>query len=436
MKPCAIPGSVRRPLSRPVAGGAVLVTGQFKMASPLFARLMGFKLPAADVEDIISSQFRHSVIEEDRIEYSHHSGFFESPIALTLLLDETNRSCDAIEGPGWRPDDLPAIEAKLSKLASSTRLTHVRRILFSDTPVRTAFRYRDEFQILPMPPGSPVPAELNAEWPFLFEFTYLGSDHSIIDARRHDLASSKLVSLLNALSLSHISPISSASDKAWVLTDTGRTAWAQIGYFHPVPNGPGFLDTSRYAPMRRFPSESFYQGFADTLHHGFSWADDIEQMLGNYSAMSETDRDRFDMAAHWYGRYPELRRVSGSAGLVALVTALEALAPKAVVPPCQTCGHVGSVIAGFRLLLDGAVPGHSEEKDQFYRLRSRIAHGSGLMFAELSGWGGGSQATSQHFAQYRIEEVVRLALHNWLDPDVRSAIDEAARGRGPAPKSS
>lgn len=41
--------------------------------------------------------------------------------------------------------------------------------------------------------------------------------------------------------------------------------------------------------------------------------------------------------------------------------------------------------------------------------------------------GGGSQATYQHFAQYRIEEIVRLAAHNWLDPEVRSAIDEAAR---------
>lgn len=398
------------------------------MTSELFARLTAFKLPMADVEDVIGTHFRQSELKEDRIEYSNDTVFFHQPIALTLLLDENNRSCDAIEGPGWKESDLAELEEKLSKLASSARLMSVRRVLFADAPLLGAFRYRDEFQILPLPAGAPMPDQLSAEWPFLIEFTYLGSENRILDARRHDVASSKLVSLLNALSVNHISPISTNGDKTWVVAGGGRTAYLNKGYFFPIPNTRGFLDISGYRPIQRWPRDTYYQGVVNS-NRGFSWADDVTEMLDLYTAMSEQDRDRFDLAAHWYGRYPELRQVSGSAGLVSLVTALEALAPKASAPPCVNCGHIASVMRGFKLLLDGVVPGHSEEKDHFYKLRSRIAHGSDLMLGELSGWGGGNQAAIQQFAGYRLEDIVRLALHNWLYPEVRSGIEEAAGRR-------
>jgi hypothetical protein len=115
-----------------------------------------------------------------------------------------------------------------------------------------------------------------------------------------------------------------------------------------------------------------------------------------------------------------------SAGLIALVTALEAIAPKAVDHACLQCGNIDGVVRGFRILLDEAVPGHEEEKHQFYKLRSRIAHGSGLMLNEFGGMGGGSAGQLQDSSKLELETVVHLALRNWLIPEIREKIEMAA----------
>jgi hypothetical protein len=394
------------------------------MPSEVFRRLSAYALPIDEIEDVVGWHFQHAEWGDGFVEYAH--GFPGVKVALTLALDETNHFCDAVAGPGLRETDIPAIEEELRKLSTSSRLTYVRQIILASVAVRRAFRYRDEFQILPMPPGSPQPVELMADWPCLLEFTYLGSHHSVINQRRNNAALSKLVSLLNALNASHIfSPPNGR--KSWVMTG-GRGGYLQLGYPMSAPFGPIFSDISKYELMPLVPANRYQLHMVDSSL-GMAWADDIHEMLDFYHAMAETDRERFDTAAHWYGRYPELHEVSDSAGLVALVTSLEALAPKAEALACATCGHVGSVMRGYRVLLDEAAPGHSEAKDQFYKLRSRVAHGSSLLLNEFRSMGGGSAAQLQQHANDRLEELVHLTLRNWLIPEVREAI--AARAANP-----
>ncbi|RWI57031.1 MAG: hypothetical protein EOR16_15605 [Mesorhizobium sp.] len=391
------------------------------MASALFKRLTAFKLPLDEVEEIIASHFRHSTWTDDgHVEFSHFGPLYPQA-ALTLLLGDDRRPRDAKEGPDLRAGDIEQIETTLAKLSSRSTLVHYRQVAFSSSPVRSAFKYKDYFQIVPMPVGSPVPIEAMAQWPFVFEFTYLGSENMSIDTHRRAKAESKLLSLLNALCISGVRSAKPSGGKVWVMGQRGDTQYLQAGYYHPVPSGPHFLETALYPPMRRTPAPAYYGGFVETLT-GFSLPDDIEASLDYYHAMSEPDRDRFDIATHWFSKYSELKSISMSAGIVALVTALEALAPKPTVPPCPTCGNVGSAVRGFRMLLDAAAEHHTEAKDQFYKLRSRIAHGVWLQHSDFSAWGGGSQARLEEFDVDRLEETVRYVLHNWLIPEIRDRI--------------
>lgn len=120
------------------------------MVSALFKRLTAFKLPLDEVEEIIASHFRHSTWTDDgHVEFSH-SGPLYPQVALTLLLGDDRRPHDAEEGPGLQADDIEQIEATLGKLSSSTHV-HCRQVAFSSAPVRSAFKYKDYFQIVPCP---------------------------------------------------------------------------------------------------------------------------------------------------------------------------------------------------------------------------------------------------------------------------------------------
>lgn len=391
------------------------------MVSELFKRLTASKLPLDEVEEVIASHFRHSTWTDDgHVEFSH-SGPLYPLVALMLLLGDDRRPRDAEEGPGLRAGDIEQIEATLEKLSSTSTHVHYRQVAFSSAPVGSAFKYKDYFQIVPMPVGAPIPVEAMAQWPFVFEFTYLGSKNMSIDTHRRAKAESKLLSLLNTLFVSGVRIAKPSGEKVWVMGPHGDTQYLQTGYYHPVPSGPHFLEGALYPPMRRTPALAYYGGCVDTMT-GFSLPDDIERSLDYYHAMSEPDRDRLDIATHWFSRYSELKSVSMSAGIVALVTALEALAPKPTVPRCPTCGNVGSVVRGFRVLLDAAAEHHTEVKDQFYKLRSRIAHGVWLQHSDFSAWGGGSQARLEEFDVDRLEETVRYVLHNWLIPEVRDRV--------------
>ncbi len=394
------------------------------MVSALFNRLTAFKLPLDEVEEIIASHFRHSTWTDDgHVEFAHF-GPLSPKMALTLLLGDDRRPRDAKEGPGLRDGDIEHIETTLAKLSSRSTHVHYRQVAFSSAPVRSAFKYKDYFQLVPMPVGSPIPREAIAQWPFVFEFTYLGSENMSIDTHRRAKAESKLLSLLNVLFISGVFTKPS-HEKVWVMGPRGDTQYLQAGYYHQVPSGPNFLEGALYPPMLRTPAPAYYGGFVETLT-AFSLPDDIETSLDCYHAMSEPDRDRFDIASHWLSRYADLKSVSMSSGIVALVTALEALAPKPAVPPCPTCGNVGSAVRGFRMLLDAAAGHHTEAKDQFYKLRSRIAHGVWLQHSDFSVWGGGSQARLEEFDVDRLEETVRCVLYNWLDPEVRGRVETLA----------
>jgi hypothetical protein len=398
------------------------------MATSIFNRLTAFNLPLDEVEEIVASHFRHSTWTDDgHVEFSHLGSLYPQT-AITLVLGEDRRPRDAEEGPGLRPGDIEQIEATLSELSSTSTHVHYREVAFSSAPVRSAFKYRDYFQIVPMPLGSPIPTESMAQWPFVFEFTYLGSANISIDTHRRAKAESKLLALLNVLCISGIRSAKSTGEKVWVMGPRGGTQYLQAGYYHPVPGGRHYLEGALYPPMRRAPALAYYGGLVETLTE-FSLPDDFETSLDHYHAMSQADRDRLDIATHWFSKYFEIRGVSMSAGIVALVTALEALAPRPTIAPCTICGHVGSVVRGFRTLLDATAEHHTEAKDQFYKLRSRIAHGVWLQLSDFSAWGGGSQARLEEFDVDRLEETARYVLYNWLNPDVRDRVEAMASQR-------
>ncbi len=81
-----------------------------------------------------------------------------------------------------------------------------RDILFSSIPLYGYFRYKDIFQIIPVPPQAPKPKYiLSGQHPILLEFKYKGSNNDWIEIYRRKKNSYEIALLLNLLLNANIS---------------------------------------------------------------------------------------------------------------------------------------------------------------------------------------------------------------------------------------
>jgi len=91
----------------------------------------------------------------------------------------------ALAGPALNASKLAEVKLQItSDLLTAHEPKIGNWVLFSPIPVTGAFRYREEFQLLPVPKGSPRPTYLAADHPFLLQFKHAGSANPWVDQRR------------------------------------------------------------------------------------------------------------------------------------------------------------------------------------------------------------------------------------------------------------
>ena len=103
-------------------------------------------------------------------------------------------------GPKLTPADVDMIKSRIeSELLASAGTRIGREILFAHLPVTGYFRYKDEFQILPVPNHAPQPPFSWADYPFLLEFRFPISPSFEIRHLRGDARARQLYLILVGL---------------------------------------------------------------------------------------------------------------------------------------------------------------------------------------------------------------------------------------------
>ena len=311
-----------------------------------------------------------------------------------------------------------------------------RTVLFVSKPLKGWWGYRDRFRIIPVPPEAPRPDCLNANHPFLLEFTYDRSPDDLVSGRRHQREWHRIALVLNSLVRGSITwhlPMEVGTHKhAWVIlpnTEGVRNvAYCPICYDHAsIHNLPDtFTPIGGLAAIPLVPTAPYYRPRYISNPVGLELPDDMGESFDLFFALSGQRQDRFLQASYWLN---QANRVdSFSAMLLYTVQAVEALSwrPSRGQPQCPLCrkSQGPGVTQLFNAFLDRFAPEATEGRQTLYNVRSGLSHGytppflvdTEVLFGLIP----------QEFEQLQLTwgawETARIAMHNWLrDPGADEA---------------
>lgn len=337
-------------------------------------------------------------------------------------------------------EELKEIETKVKDKLLTASSKVAQDIIFCHEQVTGFFRYKDKFQILPVPEGSSFPIMGFKEYPFLIQFSYQSSSDPMIDWSRRLKEATIYTRVLNLLTNQHLRLKSSSGECHWVMDIDEKAGKASYSYkqqgYSPEPDPKREVDqyssVEGLEKIEVIPFQKYYLGTQGVTSNSLCLPDNIEKSLDVAFALVESDWDRFFMACSWYSQSSSVWRNSHSSAFISLVTALECLMGER--EKCEDCKQESpdgfefcenckqpryQVTKNFRVFLEKFVPFIQSmpwEKKVLYSVRSKLAHGMDLLQQDLKPWTFiMSPKKDQDDGLYRnLHLICGVAIYNWL----------------------
>ncbi len=329
-------------------------------------------------------------------------------------------------------DLLEDLKRESSKALASDNGTQIGRVvLFSDSEVKANYRFKNEFQISPIPENAPKPNQLHAQHPFILEFSYQRSCNKMVNMHRSTQTLQTLTLIFNVFLKMGVMPPKNHAHKEWVLVRDERnpsmleTKCVQLGYyFNDVEDRQkdqyGFtiyqyaMDFIKLSPNEYFSPNSF--GLGDE----FALPDNFDDLISKFFSLSEKDKADFIRASYWKRVSSNTVSISMSNAYVALVNSIESLIPQEVTSGiCEHCKKENKkgLTQLFADFVDEYCPGLEEaQRKELYSIRSKYTHGKQLMIGDLDRMGFRfNAAKNDEEKKYRmIANIVQISMINWL----------------------
>ncbi|PTB19082.1 hypothetical protein C9I57_18665 [Trinickia symbiotica] len=325
--------------------------------------------------------------------------------------------------------ELHALKTKIQEELEGACIERIgQTIMFSRMPTRGYFKIDSDLQILPVPPGSPLPSFFAAPHPFICQFRFKSSMLHSLNVSRMQSRCTEVALILNLLlqfGIIHTNRIS----HQWITknqTSEGRISFlapelVQMGYMLDGFQGQleSFSEPGALKALAEQPAESYYREIGPTVRSEMEVATNTAELFRIFMKLSGESREKFVRAIFWYRQADRLAAASASSAYLALIISIDALLPKQRGPACPTCGlsQGKSATDAFVEFMDRYSPNDSEferSRKEFYRARSRLAHG-GVLADDLS------STTILHpedigdwLIDWGARPLVRLALIAWL----------------------
>jgi hypothetical protein len=263
--------------------------------------------------------------------------------ALILRYGKEGRLKEIVRGPRLTPDDISQITEKVQMLLlGPTKPRTGQMLLFSRMPVTGWFRYRDRFQLIPLPPEAPRPTTpALGGYPLIIQYCFEGSSDAALQNYRQFRARRELELLIAALSHHIEGSIPQMMQYHWTTISKGPPPLAQPEYCPEAYYWPGASDLTvveystvdQWMPVPRLPHQEYYAQLNMSVGRPMMLPDSFEELLGAYFNREPDERDRFLRASYWYQIANRTARRSNTASYSALCSAVEAL----MGPECPHC---------------------------------------------------------------------------------------------------
>jgi hypothetical protein len=335
-------------------------------------------------------------------------------------------SISNLDGKLSASDERALMDKIRSTLLENQKHAIGQTICFSQhDSVNGFYRYRDAFQIVPIPPNAPHAPMIAADHPFRLEFQYVSCADPIVDTHRRIATAARLTRILNTLCNTSISTRSTYARYFWgMLADvTPFTAqWIQEGYGYSdfSPQLDSFSSTEQLSPIGTYPPHEYYDDMFFPGDYALALPSSTEEYLDKVFSLPESLATSFERASIWFAQIQDLWPRASSSALVAAVTAIETLLAKDA-EKCSECGQLKySITRKFKEFLRVHVPGvddrFPEEFAAIYKTRSSLAHGEVMLMADLRPWQFFGDTLQQWQAEFQgnTYRIIASALRNWV----------------------
>jgi hypothetical protein len=269
-----------------------------------------------------------------------------------------------------------------------------RQVLFADHKLTGCWRYKDRFQVIPVPPQALQLNCLLGDHPFVLEIKIDRSKDGFVTNRRTAQVMRNTELLLAGLvnsSVHHLAARSFYGNWVRLPGDEHRAAYLYPYYPYAPQSTDDFTSTDNLAPVA--PPRVLFAPFSMSLGTPFSVPDGLDEVLDAYHASSPKVQEQFLRSCYWLQRADRSFVESFSAAFMAVVTAAEALFESRPPEKCNCCGQPKYGLSNaFSQLIETHVPlpellgpGHHHEQRNFrtrlkylYSTRSKITHGGDL----------------------------------------------------------
>jgi hypothetical protein len=264
--------------------------------------------------------------------------------------------------------------------------------------------------------------------PFVLEFpVHADTSFQVMNGRRLR-EHRRLTRLLNVVLKADVTCETLLLEHVWAIEPGSgsqpRSAWLQRSYLG-ADLGEIIADSvaaTSGTPMEVLPPEEYYARIGhDSVLRVPS---DLDESICRYQSLMPEYREKYDRALFWLDIASRHWPSSMSSSYSALVTAVEALTERGAVhkahcPECQAdrTHESPGPTARFKDFFEKYAPGSSRrgQRDDMYRLRSMISHGSGLIAFDEGRAVGWDPPWSRHRDLHEVLwSITRTAMRNYL----------------------
>lgn len=358
---------------------------------------------------------------------------------LEVYVDKKGTINKVVSSKRFPIKNLEEIRSLIFNTLISNQKRAVGQIIgFCDEKVEGTFRYKDLFQIVPVPKIAPQPQVSVADHPFRLQFSYNSSSHSMTDSKRRTEKATVYVRLLNLLSKRRITFDSGFVEFNWVMETKNpkkwTAEWRQGGYTYKGLSGR----TKRYSYLKRFrpialvPSKKYYSERQVRGTGALQFPNNLSKSIDLAFSLDKKDWGQFYMACSWYSQAEDIWQRSNSSSFIAMVSAIECLIDKP--EQCPECDQTITVALGkcssckkpiYRLTQNfknflrkyvSFIDQFPNEKKVLYDVRSKLSHGLDLFSRDLQPWNFMIDVKTQEEAalQRNLHFIVSTAIYKWL----------------------
>lgn len=304
----------------------------------------------------------------------------------------------------------------------------VRFICLVNRKLTSAFKYKNFFQVLPMPNDAFM---VNADemrfvknYPCILEIAYEETDDTIVNSNRQTRKLNSVLRILNILTRYNFTCKQSSSGLIWGYSNEAnnkiKTSLFQLGFYYEKFQylSDNFTNLDNYETAIFIAPNDYYQWTFQDLGI-IKLPESFEKMADKIYGLSKENKKKFEIASTYFQKGFNIWTESSSVSFICFVISIEALidSDKDI---CKACGqNKYSIRIKFKKFMDTYLPESTTStffKQKMYDVRSSLAHGAKAFQVDIGGITfSGLKEGHESDIQIGVYFIMRVLFYNWLE---------------------